>query len=117
MHFSTSALFALTLVTLLSTTTAQWVNDATEACKSCLLAARNAQVPACKNIPANPQTGRMIREARVCQCGAASNDAWITSCTKPDACDAMTATILKRAYAGVKIGCDRSGLSSVDGSS
>ncbi|KAF8929843.1 hypothetical protein BGZ47_000845, partial [Haplosporangium gracile] len=104
MHFSTFTLFSLTLVTLLSTTTAQWVSNAPEACKSCLLTARNAQVPACKNIPANPQTGRMIRGARICQCGGASNDAWITSCTKPDACNAMMATILKRAYAGVKIG-------------
>ncbi|KAG0284658.1 hypothetical protein BGZ97_008096, partial [Linnemannia gamsii] len=107
MHVSTSTLLAITaFFTLIfaSTTHAQWVNGASEACKSCLLAARNAQVPICKKISANPQSGHMSRNARLCQCRAASSDAWITLCKKPEACDAKTVMILQRAYAGVKIG-------------
>ncbi|KAK3836693.1 MAG: hypothetical protein J3R72DRAFT_450304 [Linnemannia gamsii] len=116
MHFSKTTLLTITLlVTLLSitsTTTAQWVRDASPACKQCLLTARNAQVPSCVGIPEDPRSGRMTPQARSCQCGAAKSDAWIQSCRKPDACDNTSASIMKRAYAGVKIGCDHSGISS-----
>ncbi|KAF9899430.1 hypothetical protein EC991_008915 [Linnemannia zychae] len=87
---------------------AQWIEDASPACKECLLTARNAQAPSCVNIPADPRgkdDEKMSLEARTCQCHAASSNAWIKSCAQPDLCNQLTVNVLSRAYSGIKIGC------------
>ncbi|KAG0282810.1 hypothetical protein BGZ96_012824 [Linnemannia gamsii] len=97
MHFTKTALLTVTLLAaaLSSTVTAQWVEDASSACQSCLLTARNAQVPSCKDIPANPRGERdskMPLAARICQCGAAESNAWIHS-DKDSVATSTTSTV------------------------
>ncbi|KAK3817104.1 MAG: hypothetical protein JOS17DRAFT_794637 [Linnemannia elongata] len=104
----------LTIAFFAAATSAQWVEDAPPACQSCLLNARNTQVPSCKVIPADPRgpkNSKMLLPARICQCGAADSDAWIQSCAKPEVCDVITTNVLKTAYRGVKIGCVFQGVS------
>ncbi|KAF9129440.1 hypothetical protein BGW39_004164 [Mortierella sp. 14UC] len=109
MHVFKTTLLTFALIAVLSTSTntvsAQWVNEASPACQECLVTARNEQVPDCIDIPipADPRgenNTKMSYGARVCQCGAANSNVWIQSCTRPDACDTLTASILEHAYRG-----------------
>ncbi|KAF9930941.1 hypothetical protein FBU30_011050 [Linnemannia zychae] len=109
---SIACLILAILAAFITPASAQWIDDSSQACQQCLLTARNSQVADCKDIPPDPNDSKTYL-ARVCQCGAAANTTWIQSCTKPDACNDTTSYILKRAYAGVKRGCDRAGLLSM----
>ncbi|KAK3817103.1 MAG: hypothetical protein JOS17DRAFT_778502 [Linnemannia elongata] len=115
MHFSNFALL-LILALLFSSVSAQQTPGNNEACKQCLITSRVMQVPACEGIISRPRNNSgnntMTPKERTCQCGAADSDDWITSCTKPDLCDNLTATVLRSAYGGIKLACIYAGVSS-----
>lgn len=115
MHLSKVALL-LTLTLLFSSVIAQQTPSNNEACKQCLITSRIKQFPACEGITSTPRNSSsnstMTPKERTCQCGAADSDAWITSCTKPDLCDNLTATVLKGTYGVIKAACIYAGVSS-----
>ncbi|KAF9930942.1 hypothetical protein FBU30_011051 [Linnemannia zychae] len=110
MHISKFPILITSLfAAILAVTTpgsAQWISDSSQPCQDCLIAARNSKISACEGILPDPNDV-LSYQSRLCQCGAAADDAWIVSCTRPDACSDLTSVLLRRIYFSVKIGCER----------